>query len=136
MLVVDAGTCITSDVLTADTFRGGNISPGISLRFKAMHEYSGSLPLVSLPASVISGSTLGHDTQSALQCGVLNGVTAEIAAAFRSASAEYGATKLLLTGADAAILEAPLRKLGLPVVLCDALVTTGLLKILRYNESI
>lgn len=136
MLVVDAGTCITLDVLTGDTFRGGNISPGISLRFKAMHEFSGSLPSVSLPSSGLPDCTFGHDTQSALQCGVFNGVTAEIAAAFRSASAEYGVTKLLLTGGDAVILEASLRKIGLPVVLYDSLVTTGLLKILLYNESI
>ena len=33
VLIVDAGTCVTYDLLTADgTFAGGNIAPGIRLR--------------------------------------------------------------------------------------------------------
>ncbi|MBK6903040.1 MAG: type III pantothenate kinase [Saprospirales bacterium] len=46
-LVIDAGTCITSDVLSEDgIFKGGNISPGIDMRLKAMHTFTARLPLV------------------------------------------------------------------------------------------
>ena len=48
VLIVDAGTCVTYDLLTADgTFVGGNIAPGIRLRLLAMHEHTGKLPHIS-----------------------------------------------------------------------------------------
>ena len=45
VLIVDAGTCVTYDLLTADgTIAGGNIAPGIRLRLRAMHEHTGNSP--------------------------------------------------------------------------------------------
>ena len=47
ILVVDAGTAITYDFVSADgVYKGGNIAPGVSLRFKSLHDHTGSLPLV------------------------------------------------------------------------------------------
>jgi type III pantothenate kinase len=47
VMVIDAGTCITYDVLngTGEYF-GGSISPGINMRFEAMHHFTSKLPLV------------------------------------------------------------------------------------------
>ena len=55
MLIVDFGTAVTIDLVTADnTFRGGCISPGMTMRFRALHDYTAALPLcevLPLPAS-------------------------------------------------------------------------------------
>ena len=76
-LVVDAGTCITYDMLDAEAnYFGGSISPGIQMRFKALHEFTERLPLVSFSSEPTA--LVGTDTQSALQSGVVNGVTAEV----------------------------------------------------------
>ncbi len=43
MLVIDAGTCITYEFVdAAGRYHGGNISPGVQMRFKALHEFTGS----------------------------------------------------------------------------------------------
>ena len=48
-LIVSAGTCITYDFVTRDgSYQGGAISPGIQMRFKALHEFSAKLPLVNI----------------------------------------------------------------------------------------
>ena len=48
VLIVDFGTAVTIDLVTADaTYRGGCISPGVQLRFGALHDHTAALPLVS-----------------------------------------------------------------------------------------
>ncbi len=75
-LVIDAGTAITYDYLTADgRFIGGAISPGISMRFKALHAFTAKLPLCSPDDT--PGSPVAKDTRSAIASGVMNGVWAE-----------------------------------------------------------
>mgnify|MGYP000136417762 FL=1 len=64
VLIVDAGTCVTYALLTADgTFAGGNIAPGIRLRLRAMHEHTGKLPLID-----DAGETpeIGFSTETAM----------------------------------------------------------------------
>ncbi|MES2689468.1 MAG: type III pantothenate kinase [Bacteroidota bacterium] len=52
-LVVDAGTCITYDFITAGAvYTGGAISPGLSMRVRAMHEFTQKLPQPGLAAPV------------------------------------------------------------------------------------
>ena len=41
LLVIDAGTAITFDLIEREgTFLGGNISPGLKTRFRALHEFT------------------------------------------------------------------------------------------------
>ena len=48
LLIIDAGTAITYDlVLPPGHFVGGNISPGLTTRFRALHDYTRRLPLIS-----------------------------------------------------------------------------------------
>ena len=64
-LVVDCGTCIKYDLLTAaGVYLGGNIAPGAKMRAEAMHHFTARLPEVDLnmPADFI-----GHSTETALQ---------------------------------------------------------------------
>ena len=47
VLVIDIGSCITYDLLDQNGIhQGGAISPGFSMRFKSMSDYSGKLPLL------------------------------------------------------------------------------------------
>ena len=51
-LVIDAGTCITYDVIDAKgNFLGGNIVPGLEMRYKAMHHFTAKLPFCLLYTS-------------------------------------------------------------------------------------
>lgn len=76
LLVVDAGTAVTYDRLTArGHFAGGNIAPGIGMRLKALNTYTAKLPLVpSRGESQLWGTT----TELAMRSGAINGVIAEI----------------------------------------------------------
>lgn len=98
-LVVDAGTAITIDVVTASgTFRGGNISPGIVLRLGSLHRSTAALPEVDPMGST---PEFGFDTVTAMRSGALRGACAEISDSFRRARKDYGVQKLLITGGDA-----------------------------------
>ena len=76
LLVVDAGTAVTFDFVSADgTYKGGNIAPGISLRLKSLHEHTGALPLVSAQGDA---PQFGRDTETAIRSGVINGLRHEL----------------------------------------------------------
>lgn len=130
-LVVDAGTAVTIDVVEGGgTFLGGNIAPGMRLRFSSLHEATSQLPLVDAEGEV---SRFGHDTTTAIRCGVVGGMVSEIADAYAYASERYRCCHIVLTGNDAPLLLPLLEKRGLPVVAVPNLVGLGLLKIFRYN---
>lgn len=74
-LIIDMGTCLTMDLLRYDRFLGGMISPGISMRYKAMHEYTAGLPLVEHDENV---SFPGKSTEQAIQIGVSLSIKYEI----------------------------------------------------------
>jgi type III pantothenate kinase len=76
VLVIDVGTCITYDVLTQENiYVGGLISPGYTLRYKSLNEFTSKLPLIVHRSKE---TTLGVDTQSSIQAGVFHGVFHEI----------------------------------------------------------
>ena len=131
-LVVDAGTAVTLDVVADGAFLGGNISPGLKLRFRALNKFTSRLPLVS-PADDVPA--FGHDTETAIRAGVVNGIVAEILAAHKAAEREHGDVSLLLTGGDAKYLEPLLRKAGGHPRLCPSLVGRGLERIFKYNNE-
>ena len=76
ILVIDAGTCITYEFIdAAGRYHGGNISPGVQMRFRALHEFTGRLPLVLREGRRLP---LGSDTDTAMREGVLKGMEYEI----------------------------------------------------------
>lgn len=77
LLVVDVGTCVTCDFIEGgQRFVGGNISPGIQMRLRALHDYTEALPLIEADGR---WPLLGSDTETAIRAGVLLGLQAEIA---------------------------------------------------------
>jgi len=129
-LIVDAGTAVTADLVSGLRFAGGNISPGLSLRFRALSHFTSKLPLVSSDGEL---PMFGHDTDTAIRAGVMRGLAAEILADFNGARALYNDLSLILTGGDAALLAKLLTEYGLnPVIDYDA-VGRGLVRIFNYN---
>ena len=74
LLVIDAGTAITYDVVNAQNqYVGGNISLGIEMRRKALHDYTAKLPLVDVKDDA---QLIGTTTETAIMSGVVNGIAA------------------------------------------------------------
>lgn len=101
-LVIDCGTCIKYDLLTADgVYKGGNIAPGLGMRAKAMHEFTARLPEVSqhLPSNFI-----GTSTETALQNGAFLGSLLEMKGFAALFETHYAPCIPVLTGGDAGFL--------------------------------
>lgn len=133
VMTVDAGTAMTIDIVSGNRFLGGNISPGLRLRFRSLHEFTSRLPLEGLDGEI---PVFGHDTSTAIRSGVVGGLTAEIVAAYREALCLYPGLRLLLTGGDADFIASlpMIRELGCAVV-DHQVVGRGLAAIYRFNKS-
>lgn len=106
--VIDFGTAITFDVVDRKGyFLGGNISPGMSMRFLALHEYTSLLPEVGPKPEV---PLLGWSTETAIQGGVVRGIIGEAVVMMREAATSYNCKTFVITGGDAIYLEEKLRE--------------------------
>ncbi len=127
-LVIGVGTAITYNFIQkTGTFRGGAISPGINMRFKAMHEYADRLPLVEAKGS---NTLLGYDTESSIRSGVMNGIKAEIEGMINEFNAQYEDLKVVITGGDSPIF---VDKLKNRIFADPFFLLKGLNLILNYN---
>lgn len=107
VLVIDLGSCITFDLLDKEgVHHGGAISPGITMRYKAMNDYSGNLPLLK---PIPTKKLIGTATKEAMHSGVLNGVQAEIEGIIDQYHNKFENLTVLLTGGDAERLSKPLK---------------------------
>ncbi len=98
-LVICAGTCITyNHIQKTKTFRGGSISPGLHMRFKAMHDYTKQLPEVSPDGDLV---LLGYDTETGLRSGAVYGMALEIDGIIGEYESKYPDFNAILTGGDA-----------------------------------
>lgn len=129
LLVIDAGTAITLDrVNESGEYLGGNISPGIEMRFKALNVFTGKLPLVDLDQ--IPDTLFGDDTVSALRLGVLQGIVHEVQGYINELSQGMPSLCVFLTGGSMKILEGKIKS---PIFADRNLVLTGLNSILEFN---
>ena len=97
-VVIDAGTCITYEFIdAAGRYHGGNISPGVQMRFRALHEFTGRLPLVLREGRRLP---LGSDTDTAMREGVLKGMEYEISGYITAMKHKYPELLVFLTGGD------------------------------------
>jgi type III pantothenate kinase len=129
ILVIDAGTAITFDYLSDNIYKGGNISPGIAMRFKALNQFTGKLPLVS---SAEKYTSPGRNTSDAISAGVITGVTYEINEYIRTFEKRHTGYKVILTGGDGEYLK---NKIDFQVTYMPDIVIDGLNYILEYNAT-
>ncbi|HAD11550.1 MAG TPA: pantothenate kinase [Saprospirales bacterium] len=98
-LVIDCGTCIKYDLITAPgVYMGGNISPGLNMRSKAMHVFTARLPEVT---QHWPGHFIGWNTESALQNGAFLGTVLEMNGFIKLFESEYHPLLVTITGGDA-----------------------------------
>lgn len=131
VLVIDAGSAITYDFITSDgSFMGGNISPGMGMRIKALNHFASRLPLVD---AKWPDSDMGRNTTEALQAGVAWGIVHEIDGYIHRLSKENDKLKIILTGGDAFFFD---KKLKNSIFVYPDLLVRGLNAILDYNAQI
>ena len=118
------------DQVSADgVFRGGNISPGVQMRFRALHDYTAALPLCE---SCEDQTLLGRSTVEAIRQGVMNGIAFEIEGYIARLFPEIDALSIIFTGGDAKFFVKRIK--NTIFAHCD-LVFLGLNRILEYNAS-
>jgi type III pantothenate kinase len=131
LLIVDAGTAITIDLVTSKgEFFGGNISPGLELRFRALHEFTSRLPKVEKEEEF---PLLGKTTGEAILAGVLNGAVFELEGYIESLRLKYPDLKVILTGGDIKYFDGKLKN---SIFVHSNLNLTGLNRILEFNVEI
>ena len=127
-LVIDAGTCITYDFIDASgNYHGGGISPGLMMRFKAVHTFTARLPLIQ-PTE--NPELIGNSTESSIQSGVIYGLAAEIDGIIGRYRSQYPDLKVILCGGDARFFE---NKLKDSIFASPDLVLIGLNSVLIHN---
>lgn len=107
VLIIDAGTCITYDFITAKNhYLGGAISPGIQMRYQALQHFTAKLPLLEpkFPKNYI-----GSHTNNAIHVGVTQGVLLEIEGTIQKYTLNYPDLTVILTGGDTNFLSKQLK---------------------------
>lgn len=128
-LILDLGTCLTADLVDQEgVFQGGLISPGLHMRFRAMHEQTARLPLVKPPSDW--PALTAKNTQTAMQSGIMNGFAFELNGIVEQYRRERQGIVVVLCGGDAVAFESRLKP---PIFVAPELVLIGLNRILRYN---
>lgn len=108
-LIIDAGTCITYDFVTKnEEYLGGGISPGLSLRYKALNDYTAKLPLLHLTDSA---PLTGNSTEQSIHSGVINGTVQEIDGIINEYKLLYPDLTIILTGGDTVFLAKRLKNI-------------------------
>ena len=128
VLVVDMGSAITYDLINSKKeYLGGNISPGMSMRYKALHSFTKQLPLLRPEEKLVQ---IGRETNEAIHSGVQNGIIFETERYIESLNNQYAGLKTILTGGDAKFFD---NKLKYTIFVESNLILIGLHRILKYN---
>ena len=130
LLVIDAGTAITYDLVSEkNQFIGGNISPGLEMRFKALNHFTGKLPLVTYSDDF---EPVGRNTTDAIRAGVQNGILYEMAQNMDFFNRNYQNLHIIMTGGDSIFFD---KKLNYSIFVHFNLTLIGLNRILEHNAK-
>jgi len=128
VLIIDAGTCITYDFVNQKrSYFGGAISPGISMRYKALNKFTQKLPLLE-PSN--NFKLVGNSTETSIHSGVVFGVINEIDSSIYQYKEKNEELMVVLTGGDVNFLA---NKLKNSIFANPNFLLEGLNSILTYN---
>lgn len=130
VLVIDAGSCITYDFLSKrNEYFGGAISPGIRMRYQALHTFTANLPLLdtNLPEKQV-----GDSTASSMHVGVVSAVIHEMDGFIDAYKEQFGELTVILTGGDAQFLRDRLKN---DIFANPNFLLEGLNHILEFNKD-
>lgn len=99
VMVIDAGTCITYDIFSAEGEAiGGVISPGVQLRLQAMHDHTALLPLINARGK--EPQLHAMNTKDCLLAGAVWGARFEVIGYIREMSRQIPDIHVFLTGGN------------------------------------
>ncbi|SFT67670.1 type III pantothenate kinase [Lishizhenia tianjinensis] len=130
VLVVDLGTCVKFDFVNEKgEYLGGSISPGLQMRYKSMHTFTGRLPLLN-----DTGKTelIGNTTLKSMWSGVMNGMHAEIQGMIAQYEEQYAGLTTFMTGGDAKLFDIEAKNY---IFVNENLTLQGLNIILEHNAK-
>ena len=130
VLIIDAGTCVTYDFITAkNEYMGGAISPGLRMRYKSLNNLTVNLPLLE---SEIPKSIVGNSTNESIHSGVVYGILKEIEGVIDEYHRKYSDLTVILTGGDANFLSKQLKS---SIFANSNFLLEGLNYILQFNSN-
>ena len=130
VLIIDAGTCITYDVINNyGEYLGGAISPGLLMRYNAMHNQTDGLPLLR-PNELLD--FVGNTTESSMHSGVVNGTTQEVDGVIEQYNQRFKDLTVILTGGDAHFFA---KRLKNSIFANSKFLLEGLNYLLEYNKN-
>ncbi len=104
VLVIDAGTCITYDSINSEKeYFGGSISPGIKMRFDAMHHFTSKLPQLNFDSSFNKNS--GTNSNEAISSGAINGSVYEAEGFIKVFLETHKNGRIILCGGDSSFFD-------------------------------
>jgi len=129
-LIIDTGTAITYDFVDKEnTYFGGAISPGISLRYKTLHTYTAKLPWLEPQENDFF---IEQTTQGSIHSGILNGMVFEIDGFIEQLRHEYAHFITILTGGDTVFLA---KKLKSPIFAQPNFLLESLNDLYQYQKN-
>ncbi len=129
VLVIDAGTCITYDMINEfGEYLGGAISPGLRMRYKALHEQTAKLPLLE-PSPFVE--LIGNTTENSIHSGVVNGICQELDGVVAQYRSRFEHLTVILTGGDGQFLSNRLKN---TIFAHSNFLLEGLNYLLEYNK--
>ena len=127
VLAFSCGTCLTYEYVIEGVYLGGAISPGLTMRLKAMHHQTGKLP--ALEADEFT-DYLGKSTKGSMLSGAFLGMRDEINARIDAFLKEYPHGKTFITGGDGFRFARALKN---PIFADNFLTLKGINQILEYQ---
>jgi len=132
VLAIVAGTTVTYDIVNQKgEYFGGRISPGLAMRFRALHNFTDRLPLVHADTDT-KIALIGSDTQQSIRSGVIGGLLAEMEGIIMQAGEVFHPLKVVLGGGDYKYFD---KRLKNNIFAAPNIVLAGLKEILRFNEE-
>jgi len=129
VLAIQAGTCLVFDFVNdKKEYLGGSISPGVNMRFEALHEKTKKLPRLNLPD--FFPNLIGTTSPNSIYSGVIRGICFEIDGFIDDYKAHFNNLKVLFSGGDASYLQKSIKN---TIFAAPNLVLKGLNEIINYN---
>jgi type III pantothenate kinase len=129
-VIFDIGSCMTIDFIDKKgVFHGGRISPGLEMRLKAMHHFTGKLPLVEKNSEI---GSVEKSTTACMQSGAFWGLFFEIEGTIEDFKKRYSDINVILTGGDANMFD---KRLKSSIFADSFFLLKGLENILIYNDQ-
>ncbi len=137
LLIIDAGSAITYDFVSEKgEYLGGNIAPGLKMRFTILQRMTKKLPQVEVDENELI-PLFGANTRDAIAAGVVRGVAYEVKGYMRTLQEKMAHYCTFLTGGNAPYILNNVRKSRTEkreIRYEKHLVLIGLNTILCYNK--